>query len=291
VADYSVSGVPVNRSDRFTFSDMLRISDGKVVERWSDMQLPVTSTALTTFLWDAPPASTIAPNIHRVTLLGGSRFSLRFGTTHVMVVEKGALTISGDPGRSTTALPEFPSFSDELVRDDAVVALPGEVKVVTGSGSYLIANEGSGVARALLIKIAGFEYSSNVPEFSGAGTSMNDNGVQIELLAGAMSPDGRIGVSSIEIGWVTLAPGAFIPQHEVTRSELVFVESGAVVADLGSCEQRCVHTSSGVERVISDRHTLRAGEGISASSGATTSYRVAGTEPVTLLIVTITPAE
>lgn len=287
----SILGLPVIHPEVIEYIETLRITDGQVAERWSELQTPVTSTSLASFSWDPPPASSILPAIKRITVLSGSSMTLRYGATHIIVVESGALTINGDPGRTFSNLPEFPSGSASLVRDTSVVALPGAIKVVTGSSTYQIVNDGPAVARALLIKVAGFEYSSNVPEFSTAGTSQYDSGVQIELLAGASLESSRKGASSIEIGRVTLAPGTRVPEHEVEGSELFFVEAGILDADFGTCARGCIRTVDGSVSSITEQRLIRAGEGVGASNGATTSYRVAGEEPVTLLVVTVSPVE
>jgi hypothetical protein len=76
----------------------------------------------------------------------------------------------------------------------------------------------------------------------------------------------------------------------VTGSELIFVEQGVLDANLDSCAQRCIQTIESVRSFAMGQIPVRAGQGISASVGATSAYRVDGSAPATLLIVTVTPA-
>jgi hypothetical protein len=286
-ADATVFGLPVKQDDRFAFNDTLRVVDGRVVERWSDLQLPVTSTTIASEIWDPPAASQMLPAISRLTALSGSTMTLRVGTTHVILVESGTLTLTEIP-RGTPGLPEFNMESTEISDTKPLVAPPGSV-VVAGNSPYRITNEGSGVARALLIKIAGYDLSTNPPAYGASGTSQNDAGVQIETLSSAIALPNHKGAWTIEIGRATLATGARIPEHEVVGSELIFVEQGSLAADLGQCTDRCIQTVGGTGERASEHRVVRTGEGISASDSVTTEYRVTGEAPVTLLIVTVAP--
>ncbi len=252
--------------------------------------MPVTLTPLASAVWDPPPARQLLPAAKRMTVLSGSTMTLQLGTAHVILVESGALTITGSPRGGASSLPEFSSDSTELADAQPLVALPGSVVVAAGNSPYRIANEGPAVARALLIRIAGYALSTDLPSVDAIGTSQNDVGVQIETLSVANALPNRKGGWTIEIGRATFAPGTTIPTHEVAGSELIVVEQGALEANLGPCAQRCIQTIEGAGAFAIEQSPVRAEQGISASDGATSAYRVAGSAPATLLIVTVAPA-
>ncbi len=290
-ADATILGLPVTQTEVSAFSDTLRIVDGRVAERWSDLQLPVTLTPLASTVWDPPPASQMLPAIKRMTALSGSTMTLQLGTAHVILVESGALTITESPRGAASSLPEFASDSTELADAQPLVALPGSVVVAAGNSPYRITNEGPAVARALLIRIAGYALSTDLPAVGAIGTSQNDVGVQIETLSVANALPNRKGAWTIEIGRATFAPGTTIPTHEVAGSELIVVEQGALEAESRHHARNVAsRRSRGAGAFAIEQTPIRAGQGISASDGATSAYRVAGSAPATLLIVTVAPA-
>ncbi len=94
--------------------------------------------------------------------------------------------------------------------------------------------------------------------------------------------------SSVE-GW-TGYPGTIIPPHQVSGSELVYVERGALETDFGMCGNRCIQTIDGIGAFENDRCLCHADHGISAGDGATIAYHVAGSTAASLLIVSVMPA-
>lgn len=289
-ADAVVLGLPIVQTKAHTYSETLRVDDGRVAERWSALQLPVVMTPLASVAWNPPPGSQMLPAIDRITMLGGSSMTLRFGAAHVIAVELGSLAIEGTPHRAVASVPEFPPDSTELADAETFVALPGSTVFAGGNGPYRIVNEGPAVARALLIRIAGQALSSDPPAFETFGTSYNDTGVQIERLSASLSLPNHTGDWTIEIGRATLTPGTTVPAHVVAGAELISVEEGTLEANLVACDQRCIQTTEGAGMVAGDLKSVQAGQGVSASNGASPEYRVAGSAPVTLLIVTVTPA-
>lgn len=289
-AQTSILGLPVAPIEARTFSDTLRIDDGCVAERWSDLQLPARLTVLASTAWDPPAASQMHPAVKQLTMLSGSTLTLQLGTAHVILVETGTLTITTLPRSSASSLPEFPSDSDDRGEPEPIIAAPDSAVVAADSAPYRISNEGPAAASALLIRITGYALSTNRPEFSSIGTSMNDHGVQLEILSSAFELPHHTGDWTIDVGRVTLSPGSIIPDHEVTGAELIVVEQGALEADLGTCKADCIQTKEGAGSIAQGRVSVWAGQGISASNGATTTYRVASSEPVTFLLVTVAPA-
>jgi hypothetical protein len=160
--------------------------------------------------------------------------------------------------------------------------------VAAGDTPYRIVNDGPAVASALLVRIGGYHHDNERLVF---GTSQNDVGVQIDTLSASITLPDHKGAWTIEIGRMTLGTGTSIPAHKVAGSELILVEQGALDADLGPCAQRCIQTIEGAGAYAMENISVRTGQGISASDGATSAYRVASSAPATLLIVTVAPAQ
>lgn len=288
-ASATIFGLPLAETRDLQNTEILRIDDGRIVERWSDFSAPAVLTPLASIVWDPPPASQMAPAIERVTMLHGSRMTLKHGTAHVVLVESGSLTIIEAP-RGASNPPEFPPDRAAIAEAKALVALPGSAVFAAGSSPYTLVNDGPAVARALLIRISGYALSSGSSASGAFGTSKNDGGVQIETLAASPVLDNRNGDWTIEIGRATLAAGTAIPRHNVEGSQLLVVEQGTLDATLGACKSRCARTIAGAGTLAGERHTLQAGHGISVSEGATAAYR-ATAAPVTVLIVTVAPEQ
>jgi hypothetical protein len=223
-------------------------------------------------------------------MLRGSKMTLKVGTAHIIVVESGALTIEGTAHETTSGAPVSVSASVQTAGAVPLVAFRGSAVVKASGSPYRLSNEGPGVTSALLIRMAGYALPADLPAFSIFGTSQNDVGVQIDPLSAAIAVADHEGSWTIEIGRATLMPGTVIPTHEVHGSEVIYVEQGALDTDLGPCAERCVQTIAGAGAFASDRVPIRADQGISAGDGAAASYRVAGSAPATLLIVTVMPA-
>jgi hypothetical protein len=288
-ADAQVLGLPFAGIERFPASDAVQIADGRVAERWSDLQLPVAMTSLASIAWDPPAASQMLPAIERITMLSGSTLTFKVGTAHIIIVEQGELTIKEAAHAPVSRNPIVAPSSVQIARSDALVALPGSV-VVAVSNPYRVTNAGLGAASALLIRIAGYALPSDRPAFGAFGTSRNDVGVQLETLSAAIALPNHKGDWTIEIGRATFATGTTVPAHEVAGSELIYVEQGTLETDHGACARHCVQTIEGARTFASDSGFLQVGHGFSASDRATTAYRVAGSTPATLLIVTVMPA-
>jgi hypothetical protein len=154
--------------------------------------LPVISTAITSTNWDPLAASQMPAAISRMTALSGSSMTLRLGTAHVILVESGSLAISKIPRGADPGLPEIPSDSPEIADSEPLISLPESV-VVAGNNLFRIMNEGSGVAKALLMRIAGYPSPRTSPTYGALGTSQNGAGVQIETLAAAIALPNQTG--------------------------------------------------------------------------------------------------
>lgn len=282
----TVLGLPVTQGDTSTFEETLRIAGGRVAERWSTLQPPPTAKVLASTVRDPPPANQMQPAIKRITMLSGSTMTLRFGTAHIILVESGSLKIVGTSGKSYSRLPEFAADTVGGTEAKPIVALPGSVTITSDDAPYLVTNQGSQVAHALLIRFSGYVHFREHP----VGTSQNDSGVQIEALSDAPVLPPRKGDWTIEVGRATFAPGTSIERHDVAGAELIVVEQGRLSVETDTCEPDCILTVEGIGFTTGEPPEVQAGQGISAGMGASAAYRVAGSAPATLLIVTVAPA-
>ncbi len=69
----TVAGLPIAATGPIVASETLRTFEGRIVERWGGIQLPVANTPIVSIAWDLPPASQLLPAIQMVTMLAGSR--------------------------------------------------------------------------------------------------------------------------------------------------------------------------------------------------------------------------
>jgi hypothetical protein len=283
-------GLPFSPAAAPAAMEMLRISDGRIVERWSTVRPSTAVSSIASIVWDPPPARQLVPAIEQITMLAGSTMMLALGTAHVIAVQDGVLTVERMGRDTASSNPASHSDAVQVLGSEPMRALPGQAVFAAGNGPFRLSNDGPQVASALLIRIAGHALPTSHPELGPFGASQNDPGVQIDALAAASAYPSPSGAWSIEIGQVTLAAGASIPRHAIVGAELLWIEEGALDADVQRCASRCTQTVDGVATHVSGPSQLWAGQGFCAFDGASTAYRAGDTGPATVTYLTIIPA-
>jgi hypothetical protein len=87
---------------------------------------------------------------------------------------------------------------------------------------------------------------------------------------------------------VRLPVGAWVAPHTPDIVEEIVVVDGALEASVQT-GRALISTGNNQAQPFDGIETATAGQGFSASAIATLSYRVAGAQPATLLVMTITP--
>ena len=287
-ADAQVLGLPFAGIQRFPASDAVQIADGRVAERWSDLQLPVAMTSLASIAWDPPAASQMLPAIERITMLSGSTLTFKVGTAHIIIVEQGELTIKEAAHAPVSRNPIVAPSSVQIARSDALVALPGSV-VVAVSNPYRVTNAGLGAASALLIRIAGYALPSDRPAFGAFGTSRNELGCSSRPCP-LPSPCQTTRVTGRSRSGARRSPRERPFPHTRSLGRSSSMSNRARWRPITEHARGIAFRRSRAPGRSSDSGFLQVGHGFSASDRATTAYRVAGSTPATLLIVTVMPA-
>ncbi len=273
-----IPGVPLTVPAASSVVEFLRIQNGRVAERWSsDDRLPGMAMTLHAD-FDPTGRSLSEPVIQRLSLPAGQEVALSGDDAAVLRVISGELRLNrATVGPQGVAHPT----SDPIAS--------GQTRIVDVSGTVLLRNLSSTAAEFLAFSLYGLFPVEAPPSETATALATPD----IEATTLAYMPLRLTGSSlnrlRLSISEVTLPAGAQVAPHTpgvvveiaVLDGTLeVSVQSGRALVSKGNGQ---THPFDGVE-------TASAGQGFSASSIATLSYRVASAQPATLLIMTIEPA-
>ncbi len=276
-----ISGFPVTAPLASSVVEFLRIQNGKVAERWSsDDRLPGMSMTLHADFDRTGPSgpSLSGPVIQRLSLPAGQEVALSGDDTVVLRVVSGELQLNQaavDPQRGV------------LPTSDPVTG--GEIRIVAVAGTLVFRNLSRNATEFLAFSLYGL-YPVETP-LSNTATAVAKPGIETTTLAYMplqmnVSLDKRLRLSVTE---VSLPAGAWVAPHTPDDVEEIVVLDGILEASMQS-GRALISAGNGQSHVFDGVETASAGEGFSASSFATLSYRVTSAQPVTLLIMTIEPA-
>ena len=162
----------------------------------------------------------------------------------------------------------------------------GEGMVVPWPDTFETRNDGPGNAVVLAATLG----MPNPATFGLATTPAAPPGVAVTILAGGWPTELPTGPATLGLGRVTLAAGAELPQHRVAAAELVAVEAGTLVATVRD-GHAWLHPSGASLTAVRGAAEAAAGQGLRADAGAIIGYRNVGSDPLVLLVVTITEQE
>jgi predicted ester cyclase len=276
----NIPGVPVTAPAASSVVEFLRIERAKVAERWSsDDRLPGLAMTLHAD-FDPTGRSLSGPVIQRLSLPAGQEVALSGDDTVVLRVISGELRFNRaavDPQRVT-----HPT-SDPIAT--------GQTRIVDVSGTLLVRNLSPTTTEFLAFSLYGL-YPVETP-LANTATAVAPPGVEALALALAYLPLRLTGSSldrlCLSVSEVTLPAGARVVPYTPGVVVEIVVLDGALEVSVQS-GRALVSNGDGQMHPFDDVETVSAGQGFSASSIVTLSYRVAGAQPATLLIMTIEPA-
>ena len=263
--------------------EVLRIADGRVVERWggrpdSALFEPLGETAL-----PASPPSTGSSSLvlHRLHLAPRARVQVDDGADlGLVVVEDGAVTVEPQAG----------------VPDRPVALAAGGTFFAPGGAPYALRNPGSVPAETLVIALLALEETAHgdAGAHPAAQPSVDRTalpatrtpGVATQILTGVGGVQPSAG-GRLAVGRIRLAPGADLALSGAPGPLVVAVEAGGV--DVAVADGRVWATGAdGRDWPPLTQAALTAGDGARLTAGAETTLRAASDEPAVLLIVTLT---
>lgn len=255
--------------------EFLRIEHSSVAERWSnDDRFPGVAVDMhTDFEHDGPSLS--GPAIERLSLAAGQSVELDGRDTVVLQVISGQLQI-GQTGVGQRG--EAHPSSEPL---DA-----GQLRILEVKDSLQLRNRSSGPVEFWAFSLYGLYPAQSSP--SNNATPVAAPNVETSTLAymplqlpGSLPDRLRLSVAQ-----VTLPAGAWVVPHTPGVVEQITVLDGALEASLQT-GRALLCTGDNRSQPFDGVETAAAGQGFSANSAATLSYRVSSAQPAILLIMTI----
>jgi hypothetical protein len=272
-------GIPLAAPAARSVVEFLRIRNSMVAERWSgDDRLPgMAMTLHADFVRKGPNMS--GPTIERISLSAGESVAFSGDDTVVLQVTSGTLLLDR-AGIDIDSRGAVHPSSDPLAA--------GQIRVVEVKDTLVLRNRTDTATEFLASSLYGLYPVTGAP--SGNATAVAAPAVSITALAYMPLlltdlPGDRLRLTVTE---VTLPAGASMAAHTPGLVEEIVVLDGALEATVQT-GRALVSAGNGQAQPFDGIETASAGQGFSASSIATLSYRVASAQPAALLIMTIEP--
>ncbi len=284
-------GLPTVSGTLWPATEILRIEDGKVTERWSgNVDLgalaPVARLSLQLLASGQQDITlrrltfTSQPNLYPELTAGPL----------LLVIEDGRFHLRLGPGsRSAATLQRAAGTSETLTPGDQAVLDPSDTVLLAPGSFYYAWSDAEAPVTALALAITP-PYVERMGK--GAGISARPKTLpspelgQPVTLALGLSARLPAHPLTISLARVALAPGTQIDAHQVTGAELLALERGHLETSVRDATAYVYKPETGGLTLLANP-VLVAGQGLFLASGTTARYAATGAEPVTLLLVTI----
>jgi hypothetical protein len=199
-----------------------------------------------------------------------------------------------DPGAELELPPTVAAWllveTGHIAFDDGVTRLrleSGGSRTMTGSGRARIHNPESGQA---VVWLASLKTPSSASDYE-QGHGEVPPGVTITPVAwGSQFEADAFGRVRIRLARATVPPGSRIVRDDAGYLSAIAVVDGQV--DVTVQDGTAFHCrADGLAATLRGHESIPAGDGVATLPGATLSYRVTGSAPATLLVLTILPAD
>jgi hypothetical protein len=284
-------GLPPVTGTMWPATEILGIADGQVTDRWSERAdlgalAPIARLSLQLLARGKQDitlrrlAFTSQPNVYPELNAGPLLLVIEDGRLHLRLGpgSRGAATLQRAAGSSETLTP-----GDQAILDpsDAALLAPGSFYYAWSAAETQV------TALALAITPPYVEPLGNGAERSvRPKTPPSPVAGQPATLALGLSASLPAHPLTISLARVALAPGTQIAAHPVTGAELLALERGQLEISAGAATAYVYKPETGGLTLLANP-VLVAGQGLFLDRGTTASYAAAGTEPVTMLLVTI----
>lgn len=297
-----LAGIPVEAGDLLQGLEMLRIVEGKVVERWPAGERDVSFAGQRTIPIPRPGTSQLLlrAGLERWTLSPYTSKTLFLDSATLLIVTSDGLDLRLEP----QVVPDVPLSAETRARakiyaensstdpmpipeSDHVSLAPGQIVVLPEKFRVTLRNAADQAAPLYAVTIAQlaaggtFQFLATPTGADTDETAFTRTVVAPGLLLERSSPEMRI-----SLGRALLQPGEALPRHTAPGIELMTVTRGtvAVTADDGTVWQAGAQASA---IRSSEPITIEAGSGTSAAEGSRLGYEASGDEPAEVLLVSV----
>jgi quercetin dioxygenase-like cupin family protein len=277
-----IEGVAIDSDIVDAGFDYLRVEDGVVIERWASPALPWPAHAQTIDTLDnIMPRTTIRyVQLERITL---ERFAQRVFGGHsgtMLIIESGSIGLYRGLPNAVVNAAGVPIGGATFTTGDHIT--------ISAGSPFRIENAEPQPASVLSVTIA------DHPSQTNPTPAPNDDGSAPSHTRELLTNEARIrageGPFELVVQQVQIGPGTSIAPHDVAAAEMLLVLEGSIEAAVQIGEVALLDVWDAVSRQ-SGLIALSSGQALTADPGTELSYRVAGSTPATLLLITLLPAE
>lgn len=290
VVSGSVLGLPVDPSlPIWNSPELFRIEDGLIAEHWAAPQAALAVQSLATERVDILKEQAFHVGLSRRAYAAQAFRNDEVATGPIVIVgQAGRLQVTLDGPTTTSATFTHASRSGRLGEQEVIGAggmvtlAPNDTIYLQNETHFTSGSDGQAPAEVLVLALTpeprfGEAHISPPPDDSG---TITDENLAWGLFTAAPS------AMSVQIGRLTLGPGAAIPPHDPAGPELVAMESGSL--ELIMTREPALISRGPAEGATSETVAqLEPGNGAVAPADAGVSYRNASAGVVVMLMVTI----
>jgi quercetin dioxygenase-like cupin family protein len=275
----TVEGIPLELTTPPAGYDVLRIENGRVIERWASLAFPHPPRVEAVASLDplAPGISPRTPKLERLTLEPYTGYEVDSHGGTIITVTSGMLN-----AHVTASTEQSP----------AVTLAARNSLAIPAHSQFQIKNADLAPATMLVLTIPPFDpgdIRKDDPAFSARPESL-PAGISRELLMNGMSISPGQYLLAVTMLQMVIPAGTAIANHRVAESEMLLAIDGAIEV---SVQEGALTLMSGPETTSnqSGALALSAGDGIAVPAGAELAWRAIGNEPAFVVLVTVAPGD
>lgn len=279
-------------------TDVFRVADRRVIERWGDAEGAVFLETLGTAprgTWLPIRAGTV---LERITMQPGDSATTPALESRLLYLEAGSLTLAVGPASNEPALVAVAGgdtggeATTTVSAGTAVTVAAGAFAVLPSSATYTLRNDGAEAATALVAAIfVPGAPSRAVPRSDPAlenPVTAWPVGIGVQPLAGGFTTALPQDAVSAGVGRMTLAPGGRIPEITAPGPLLLTVESGTVDLEIGGGAVWVRDGATGRSSAAVSA-PLDAGDGAFVPPGGVISLVNPNESPAVISLLTVAP--
>jgi hypothetical protein len=258
--------------------EMLRIADGKVIERWAGPALsaPATVDSLTSLDASEPATAFRELRFDRLTFARFAQQTVAIHAGTFLFIESGVVQyhfsteLVGKPG-------------NEAASENGGELRAGDILRIPAAEPYSLVNNGLHDATVLRLTTL---FADNSSPISTTLSNAPAPGVTRELLMSGAGIRPLQDAFQIDLLLVTLSPGAVITDHRVVEAEMLLAVDGRIEADISDGEVGVLTEQATIDR-RTESLVLARGQGIAVYPKTGVAYRAASSTPATFWLVTV----
>ncbi|MGD9713672.1 MAG: ester cyclase, partial [Thermomicrobiales bacterium] len=224
----TIAGLPVIGAIGDSY-ELLRIEDGKILERWASSALPPMIETLGVLDIANDPEALREPRLERLDFAPGAELSIEEHEGTILRVASGSMAITHTGREQSTSMAQ-PGYAPNNSSEMRHVLAAGDSLSIAANEPFRIRNSGGQGASLIWLGIRTVNAQLDPADVDGLHAP--PSGIERVLIAGGASIRPEQGPFSLIAERMVAAPGTLIPVHTTDECELLLAESGSVEIDI-----------------------------------------------------------